>query len=89
MRPTEPLPPTAVWVAAHKTASKAWLSDSLCAGWAAGTAIAAWPFDALRAQYAGAVRAGLVERSMLASRDFEQAVGALELATLGPLARRV
>ncbi len=89
MRPTEPLPSTAVWVAARKPVGDAWLADSLSAGWAAGTAIAALPFDAWRAHYAGAVRAGLVENSMLASRDFEQVVGALELVTLGPLARRV
>jgi hypothetical protein len=47
------------------------------------------PFDSARAQYAQAVRAGLVQRSMLASRDFELALGAMEQATLGPLARRV
>ena len=84
-----PLPPTAVWAAAHKPASQAWLVDCLAAAWAAGTALAALPFDTLRAHYAGAVRAGLVQRSMLASRDFEHAVGALERVTLGPLARRV
>jgi hypothetical protein len=58
---------------------------------AAGGAFAglfAIPFDTLRAQYAGAVKAGLVERSMLAARDFERAVSAMEQLTLGPLARR-
>ena len=48
-----------------------------------------WPFDAMRAQYANAVRAGLIERSILASRDFEVAVAQLERWSLGPLARRV
>lgn len=48
----------------------------------------AMPFDALRAQYASAVKAGWVERSMLAARDFERAVSAMEQLTLGPLARR-
>lgn len=48
----------------------------------------AMPFDTLRAQYAGAVKAGLVERSMLAARDFERAVSAMEQLALGPLARR-
>jgi hypothetical protein len=47
------------------------------------------PFDAARAQYARAVQLGLIERSILASRDFECALGALERLTLGPLARYV
>ena len=46
-------------------------------------------FDAARAQYAKGVQVGLIERSMLASRDFECALGALEQLSLGPLARRV
>jgi len=47
------------------------------------------PFDVARAQYARAVQVGLLERSMLASRDFSRAVGALEQLTLGPWARHV
>jgi hypothetical protein len=47
------------------------------------------PFDALRASHAIAAKAGFVQNSMLASRDFEHLVTALERATLGPLARRV
>ncbi len=47
------------------------------------------PFDVARAQYARAVQVGLVERSMLASRDFSRTVGALEQLTLGPWARHV
>jgi hypothetical protein len=47
------------------------------------------PFDMARAQYARAVQVGLVERSMLASRDFSRTVGALEQLTLGPWARHV
>lgn len=46
------------------------------------------PFDALRAQYAGAVHAGFVERSLLASAAFERALSSLEQFVLGPLARR-
>ncbi len=46
------------------------------------------PFDAAREQYAQGVQAGLIQRSMLAARDFEQALGSLEQLTLGPLARR-
>ena len=65
------------------------LLDSVGATWNAGKALAALPFDALRFGYAGAVKAGLVKRSILASRDFERALGALERLTLGPLARRV
>lgn len=48
-----------------------------------------WPFDAMRSQHASAVRAGLIANSILASRDFEQAVDALEHLTLGPFARSV
>jgi hypothetical protein len=47
------------------------------------------PFDMARAQYARAVQAGLIERSMLASRDFSRTVGAWEQLTLGPWARHV
>jgi hypothetical protein len=47
------------------------------------------PFDLARAQYARAVQVGLIERSMLASRDFSRTVGALEQLTLGPWARHV
>ena len=47
------------------------------------------PFDIARAQYARAVQLGLLERSMLASRDFARTLGAIEKMTLGPWARRV
>jgi hypothetical protein len=47
------------------------------------------PFDAMREQYASAVRAGLIERSLLDSASFERKLGTLERATLGPWARRV
>jgi hypothetical protein len=47
------------------------------------------PFDALREQYAQSVRAGIVERSLLASGHFERALGALEQLSYGPFARRV
>ena len=47
------------------------------------------PFDVARAHYARAVQLGLIERSMLASRDFSRTVGALEQLTLGAWARRV
>lgn len=47
------------------------------------------PFDVMRAQHAQAVRAGLLARSMLESRDFERHVNALEHLTLGPFARQV
>ena len=45
------------------------------------------PFDIARAQYARAVQLGLVERSMLASRDFARTLGAFEQLALGPWAR--
>jgi hypothetical protein len=54
-----------------------------------GVGVLRLPFDAARAQYAKCVQVGLIERSMLASRDFECALGALEKLSLGLLARRV
>lgn len=47
------------------------------------------PFDIARAQYARAVQLGLVERSMLASRDFARMLSAVEKLVLGPWARHV
>lgn len=47
------------------------------------------PFDIARAQYSRAVQLGLVERSMLASRDFARTLGAVEQLALGPWARHV
>jgi hypothetical protein len=46
-----------------------------------------WPFDAARVQYALGVQMGMFKRSILASRDFEGVLGALERLSLGPLAR--
>lgn len=48
----------------------------------------ALPFDMAREQYAKSVRAGLLERSLLASARFERRLKALEHATLGCMARR-
>lgn len=53
----------------------------------AGKALARFPFDALREHHAGAVRAGIVERSLIASARFERKLGALERSVLGPWAR--
>lgn len=50
---------------------------------------ASWPFDALRFGYAAAVQSGLTARSMLASRDVERRLDALEHLLLGPFARSV
>ena len=47
------------------------------------------PFDIVRAQYARAVQLGLIERSMLGSRDFSRTLEALEQLSLGPWARHV
>jgi len=47
------------------------------------------PFDMAREQYASAVRAGLIEASMLAGAQFERTLSSIETATLGPWARRV
>jgi hypothetical protein len=51
--------------------------------------VATLPFDALRFAYASAVQAGLLRRSMLASRDVEVRLDALEKLVLGPIARTV
>jgi hypothetical protein len=53
-----------------------------------GSDVLALPFDMAREQYAKSVRAGLVERSMIASAKFEHALSALERFTLGGMARR-
>ena len=47
------------------------------------------PFDLARANYANAVRLGLIKNSMLNSARFEQQLGVVERFTLGPWARRV
>ena len=52
-----------------------------------GKTFARLPFDTLREQYAGAVRAGLIERSLIASAGFERKLGAFERSILGPWAR--
>jgi non-canonical (house-cleaning) NTP pyrophosphatase len=49
----------------------------------------AWPFDTMRDQYANAVRAGLVERSLIAAAQFERKVAVLEQSLLGACARHV
>ena len=48
-----------------------------------------WPFDTLRDQYASAVRAGLIERSLIASARFERKVAVLEQSLLGACSRHV
>jgi hypothetical protein len=47
------------------------------------------PFDLARANYANAVRLGLIKQSLLNSARFEQQLGIVERLTLGPWARRV
>jgi hypothetical protein len=64
-------------------------AQSLEGAWETGAAVARWPFDAMRAQHAAAVHAGLIRNSLLESRDFEQTLDAIEKLTLGPLARSV
>jgi len=54
----------------------------------AGHGIPAIPFDALRVQYASVVKAGLSQRSLLASGHLERTLDALEKLVLGPLARQ-
>lgn len=61
--------------------------DSMVALARSGSDVMALPFDIARDQYASAVRAGLIERSLLASARFGQTLNALERLTLGPWAR--
>jgi len=51
-------------------------------------AFASPTFDSMRAAHGYWVMLGLAPRSMLASRDIDAAVDALERCTLGPFARR-
>ncbi|WP_342619158.1 hypothetical protein [Rhodoferax sp. GW822-FHT02A01] len=53
-----------------------------------GSDMLALPFDVAREQYAKSVRAGLVERSLIASARFEHTISALERLALGCMARR-
>lgn len=46
------------------------------------------PFEAMRSQYASAVAAGLVPKSLLAAARLERSLENLEKLCLGPLARR-
>lgn len=48
---------------------------------------AASPFDLVRAQYAGAVRAGVIRPSLLAASRFERGMAQWESLVLGPWAR--
>lgn len=65
------------------------------AGWSALPALQwackPWqmPFDLMREQHAQAIRAGMIEKSILGSREFERKVDALEKLCLGPFARKV
>jgi hypothetical protein len=63
--------------------------DALRRAYALGQTLCALPFDTVRAQYAAAVRAGTIPRSMLASRDFERSVRRWESLACGPMLRRV
>jgi hypothetical protein len=78
LRSTQEIRPVRVTGAAALEASRA-----------AVRAVPALPFDALRFLYASAVQAGWMRRSMLASRDVEIQLDALEKLALGPFARTV
>ncbi len=67
-------------------AAAAWLAtDASWEPWL--RRMAACPFDALRAQYAGAVRSGVLPASLLAAGRFERGVAQWESLLLGPWAR--
>jgi hypothetical protein len=53
-----------------------------------GSDVLALPFDMAREHYVKLVRAGWVERSLLASARFEKSISAMERFTLGAMARR-
>ena len=52
------------------------------------SAALALPFDVAQAQYARAVQAGLIQPSLLRSRDIAKALDGLQKLLLGPWARR-
>ncbi len=74
-------------LSAPETASP--LADSVSDATGIAMNVLGLPFDVARAQYACAVQLGLVERSMLASRNFTRALSAMERLALGPWARHV
>lgn len=77
----------AIPAAASPDAAAAWAqAGDVWQQWA--RRVAASPFDALRAQYAGAVRAGVLTPSLLAAGRFERGVAQWESLVLGPWARR-
>jgi hypothetical protein len=55
----------------------------------AGSEVMALPFDLARDNYVRAVRAGLIERSMLQSTRFTRTLRVLERLTLGVWARSI
>jgi hypothetical protein len=67
--------------AAHNLTGWAWHLGQL--GWLS------LPFDLARDQYARAIHAGWLRPSLLASAEWERALGRLESVSLGPWARRV
>ena len=50
-------------------------------------AVLCLPFDLARLHYAEAVRAGVIERSLLASARFGKLLNGIEVMALGPYAR--
>ena len=66
------------WGLTHAMADMARISSDMLA----------LPFDMAREQYAKSVRAGLVERSLIASSRFGHMLRALERFALGGMARR-
>lgn len=66
-----------------------WIASNVTQATTIAMNVLGLPFDVARAQYARAVQLGLIERSMLASRDFSRTLHAMERLTLGPWARRV
>jgi len=86
---TQPMLPAAFFTLPFGCCSAGEVATSAPAMTQAARALMSLPFDALREQYARAVRTGIVERSLLASGHFERALGALEQLSYGPFARRV
>lgn len=65
------------------------MTDCLLGAACVGLQFLRLPVDLAREHHAIAARLGLVDRSMLGSRDFESALAVIELLALGPLARRL
>jgi hypothetical protein len=80
--------PTTRWGASDRYVTPSAAMRSTGMSVAPGVRLLSLPFDAMRFQYASAVRSGVLQRSSLASGRMERSLDAWEQLLLGPLARQ-